>query len=127
MCWKLEVRSHKASPCRAPRRVKRISIETLTLQLWLLRHAKDLDRTQTKMKYQKVLDLSPFAIGRSIQLIAGHPKSIKRLKLGGLLLEVEKKSHTENLLKTKNLFNLNVKISLHGSLNPPMVSSGVKI
>ena len=32
-------------------------------------------------------------------------------------MEVEKKSHITNLLSTKRLFNLNVKISLHGSLN----------
>ena len=49
--------------------------------------------------------------------IAGHPKSIKRLKSGDLLLEVEKKSHITNLLKTKTLFDLQGKISLHGSLN----------
>ena len=32
-------------------------------------------------------------------------------------MEVEKKPHITNLLSTKKLFNLNVKISLHGSLN----------
>ena len=32
-------------------------------------------------------------------------------------MEVEKKSHITNLLKTKKLFDLQVKISLHGSLN----------
>ena len=34
-----------------------------------------------------------------------------------MLLEVEKKSHVENLLSTKKLFDLNVKISLHKTLN----------
>ena len=68
-------------------------------------------------KDRKVSDLSPFAIEKSIQAIAGHPKSIKRLKSGDLLLEVEKKAHITNLLKTKKLFDLKVKISLHGSLN----------
>ena len=77
---------------------------------------------KSEEKDRKVSDLSPFAIEKSIQAIAGHPKSIKRLKSGGLLLEFEKKSHITNLLSTKNLFNLNVKISLHGSLN---TSNGV--
>ena len=31
-------------------------------------------------KDRKVSDLSPFAIEKSIQAIAGHPKSMKRLK-----------------------------------------------
>ena len=72
---------------------------------------------KSEEKDRKVSDLSPFAIEKSIQAIAGHPKSIKRLKSGDLLLEVEKKSHITNLLSTKKLFNLNVKISLHCSLN----------
>ena len=54
-------------------------------------------------KDQKVSDLSPFAIEKSIKAIAGHPKSIKRLKSGDLLLEEEKKTHITNLLKTKKL------------------------
>ena len=66
-------------------------------------------------KDRKVSNLSP--IEQSIQAIAGLPKSIKRLKSGDLLLEVEKKSHITNLLKTKKLFDLQVKITLHGSLN----------
>ena len=53
-------------------------------------------------KDRKVSNLSPYAIEKSIQAIAGHPKSTKRLKLGDLLLEVEKKSHIKNLLKLKN-------------------------
>ena len=49
--------------------------------------------------------------------LAGQPKSIKKLKSGDLLLEVEKKKHIENLLRTKKLFNLDVNISLHKTLN----------
>ena len=64
-------------------------------------------------KDRKVSDLSPFAIEKSIQAIAGYPKSIKS---GDLLLEVEKKAHITNFFKTKKLFDLKVKISLHGSL-----------
>ena len=66
---------------------------------------------KSEEKDRKVSDLSPFAIEKSIQAIAGHPKSIKRLKSGDLLLEVEKKAHITNLLATKKLFDLQVKIS----------------
>ena len=55
-------------------------------------------------KDQKVSYLSPFAIEKkNIKAIAGHPKSIKMLKSGDLLLEVEKKTHITTLLKTKKL------------------------
>ena len=68
-------------------------------------------------KDRKVSDLSPFVIGKSIQSIAGHPKSIKRLKSGDHLLDVEKNAHVTALLATKKLFELKVKISLHNTLN----------
>ena len=68
-------------------------------------------------KDRKVSDLSPLVIEKSIQSIAGHPKSIKRLNSGGLLLEVEKNAHVTALLATKKLFDLKVKISLHNTLN----------
>ncbi|MCG8115590.1 MAG: hypothetical protein N0E45_09510 [Candidatus Thiodiazotropha endolucinida] len=61
--------------------------------------------------------LSPFVIEKSIQSIAGHPKSIKKLKSGDLLIEVEKEQQLKNLLKTTKLFDLAVKASLHNTLN----------
>ena len=61
-------------------------------------------------------DLSPFVIEKCIQSIVGHPKTIKKLKSGDLLLEVDRKQ-VENLLKTTEIFDLKVKISLHNSLN----------
>ena len=73
-------------------------------------------------KDRKVSDLSPFVIEKSIQSIAGHPKSIKRLKSGDLLLEVEKNAHVTAMRATKKLFDLKVKISLHNTLN---TSNGV--
>ena len=79
---------------------------------------------KSEEKDRKVLDLSPFAIEKCIQSIAGHPKSIKRLKSGELLLEVEKQSHVTNLLTTKKMFDLKVKISLHNTLTLPRVSFG---
>ena len=68
-------------------------------------------------KDQKVSDLSPFAIEKKHSSNCWPSKSIKRLQSGDLLPEVEKKTHITNLLKTKPLFDLKVKISLHGSLN----------
>ena len=44
-------------------------------------------------------DLSPFVIEKCIQSIVGQPKTIKKLKSGDLLLEVDKKQQVENLLK----------------------------
>ena len=44
-----------------------------------------------------------------------------------MLLEVEKKSHVENLLSTKKLFDLNVKVSLHNTLNLAKVLLGARI
>lgn len=64
-----------------------------------------------------VSSLSPFVIEKSIQAIAGHPKSIKKLKSGDLLLEVEREQQVKNLLSTNQLFDLKVNISLHKSLN----------
>ena len=62
-------------------------------------------------------DLSPFVFEKCIQSIVGHPKTIKKLKSGDLLLEVDRKQQVENLLKTTKIFDLKVKISLHHSLN----------
>ena len=62
-------------------------------------------------------DLSPFVIEKCIQSIVGHPKTIKKLKYGDLLLEVDRKQQVENLLKTTKIFDLKVKISLHQSLS----------
>ena len=56
-------------------------------------------------------------IEKCIVSLAGQPKSIKKLKSGDLLPEVEKKKRIENLLRTKKLFDLDVNISLHKTLN----------
>ena len=44
----------------------------------------------------------------------GHPKTIKKLKSGDLLLEVHRK---QQVFKTTKIFDLKDKISLHQSLN----------
>ena len=62
-------------------------------------------------------DLSPFVIEKCIQSIVGNPKTIRKLKSGDLLLEVDRQQQVENLLKTTKIFDLKDKISLHQSLN----------
>ncbi|MEW8548145.1 MAG: hypothetical protein AB2693_31970 [Candidatus Thiodiazotropha sp.] len=62
-------------------------------------------------------DLSPFVIEKCFLSIAGHLKTIKKLKSGDLLLEVDRHQQVENLLKTTKIFDLKVKISLHNTLN----------
>ena len=62
-------------------------------------------------------DLSPFVIEKCMQSIIGHPKAIKKLKSGDLLLEVDRQQQVENLLKTTKIFDLKVKISIHNSLS----------
>ena len=52
-----------------------------------------------------------------MQSIVGHPQTIKKLKSGDRLLEVDRKQQVENLLKTTKIFDLRVKISFHISLN----------
>ena len=71
---------------------------------------------KSEEKDRKVPNLSLFVVEKNIQSITGHPKSIKRLTSGDLLLEVEKNAHVTALLATKKLLNLKVKISLHNTL-----------
>ena len=58
---------------------------TLNVPRFLVVTSQDKDREES--------DLSPFVIEKGIQTIAGHPKIIKRLKSGDLLLEIEKNAH----------------------------------
>ena len=60
--------------------------------------------------------VSPFVIEKCLHAIAGEPKSVKKIK-AGLLVEVNRKSHSDNLLKTTSFFNIKVKVSPHNSLN----------
>ena len=43
--------------------------------------------------------LSSFAIQKGIKGLAGEPKSIKQLRSGDLLIEVDRESHSTNLQK----------------------------
>ena len=64
-----------------------------------------------------VTSLSPFIIEKQIESLIGTPKSVKKLKNKTLLVETNRKSQTENLLKIKSFFNLKVNVSEHNSLN----------
>ena len=61
--------------------------------------------------------LSPFAIQKGIQGIAGIPEKVQRLRSGDILVEVSRRSHSTNLLRSKMLVDIPVKITPHRSLN----------
>ena len=65
-----------------------------------------------------ITSLSPFVIQKVLQSLAGEPKSIKKLtRSNQLLIEVSRKAHAENLLRTQTFHNLNVRVYPHSSLN----------
>ena len=64
-----------------------------------------------------VTSLSPFIIEKQIESLIGTPKSVKKLKNKTLLVETNRKSQTDNLLKITSFFNLKVSVSQHNSLN----------
>ena len=65
-----------------------------------------------------ILKHSIFIISKAIQGIIGEPKCVSPLKTAGLLLvEVDKKHHAINLLKTKKLHDIPVEITAHRTLN----------
>ena len=61
--------------------------------------------------------LSPFAIKKSIESIAGAPKNVTQLRSGNIIIEITKHSHATNLLQAKHFMNTPVKITPHRSLN----------
>ena len=72
--------------------------------------------TDADSKLARLKTLSPFAVSRGIHGIAGEPKSVKSIK-SGLLMEVRKQVHAENLLKTTTFVEVPAKVIPHGSLN----------
>ena len=61
--------------------------------------------------------LSPFVIEKLITGMAGSPKSVKKIRSGALLVECEKKSHSDNLLRTKVLAGIEVEVKVRAFLN----------
>ena len=73
---------------------------------------------ETVEENTSITSLSPFVIQKVIQSIAGEPKSIKKLtRSNQLLVEVTRKAHAENLLRTQTFHNLKVRVHPHSSLN----------
>ena len=66
---------------------------------------------------RQVSSLSPFVIIKAVHGIASIPRSVKKLRSGDLLVEYAGRKQTENLLRTEKYFDLDVKVSLHSSLN----------
>ena len=64
-----------------------------------------------------VSKLSPFAIAKAIQGLAGEPKQVQKLRSGDLLVEVVKKAHSDNLLRSSSFAGVPVKVEAHTSLN----------
>ena len=61
--------------------------------------------------------LSPFAVHKALQGLAGEMKSVKRIKSGRLLVECNKQNHSKCLLKSKIMCNIHITVSAHTSLN----------
>ena len=67
---------------------------------------------------RSITSLSPFLIQKVIHSISGEPESIKKLQRSDqLLIEVKKKAHAENLLRTTTFHDLKVRVYPHTSLN----------
>ena len=64
-----------------------------------------------------ITSLSPFIIEKQIESLIGTPKNVKKLKNGTLLVETNRKSQTDNLLKITKFFNINVTVTEHKTLN----------
>ena len=61
--------------------------------------------------------LSPFAVQKGFQAVAGTLKSIKRLRDGSLLVECGKRAQAQNLLRTNRFIDRPVRVSVHKTLN----------
>ena len=61
--------------------------------------------------------LSPFAVEKGFQAVAGTLKSIKRLRDGSFLVECGKRAQAQNLLRTNRFIDRPVKVLIHKTLN----------
>ena len=61
--------------------------------------------------------LSPFAVQKGFQAVAGTLKSIKRLRDGSFLVECARKSQAMGLLKTTRFVDRPVRVSIHKALS----------
>ena len=61
--------------------------------------------------------LSPVAVQRGFQAVAGTLKSIKRLRDGSFLVECGKRAQAQNLLQTNRFVDRPVRVTIHKTLN----------
>ena len=61
--------------------------------------------------------LSPFAVQKGSQAVAGTLKSIKRLRNGSFLVECGKRAQAQNLLRTNRFIDRPVRVTIHKTLN----------
>jgi hypothetical protein len=61
--------------------------------------------------------LSPFAISKGLQGLAGTMKNVRRLREGQVLVEVDKKAYSDILLRSTKLAEVPIKVSPHRFLN----------
>ena len=66
---------------------------------------------------KQISKLSPFVIEKQIESLAGIPKTVKKLRNGNLLVEVDKPQHAKNLLKINKFYFIKCKCYPHTSLN----------
>ena len=71
----------------------------------------------TNPKVPKLTAISPFLFYKGIQGIAGEPKQLSPLASGDFLIEVDKETHSRNLLKTTSIGNIPIQITPHKTLN----------
>ena len=65
---------------------------------------------------KQLSQLNPFIIAKTISGIV-KPTTVKKLRNGTILIEVDRKSYAENLLKMKVFANVKIKAYAHLSLN----------
>ena len=61
--------------------------------------------------------LSPFAIQKGFQGIAGDPQSVKRLRNGSFLIQCKSKKQSEQLLRATRLVDRGMRVTPHKQLN----------
>ena len=61
--------------------------------------------------------MSPFVIEKVLQGSVCQTAGCKKMRQGGLLVEVTKKVQADNLMKMTEFFNVEVSVSAHRSLN----------
>lgn len=72
---------------------------------------------KSKTEERSLAKLSPFAIQKGIEGIAGTPTSVRKLRSGEILVEVNKRPHSDNLLRATTFVNCPVAVCAHKTLN----------